>query len=106
MTKTREQLKAFIHEEALYAEQHKDAPEKPGTVRSRPGLAKDRILSVRLSDAESAALERLASEKGVPASTLVRSWISQKTTSRSTETTDIREIAAALESFSKTLAAL
>ena len=71
-------IEGFLKEEAEYAEAHMDAPEKPGTLALRPGLAKGKVFSIRLSEAEVAALEKTAGEVGVPASTLARSWITER----------------------------
>lgn len=71
-------LDALLRDEAEYAEQHKDAPAKPGTKISRPGHARSTVYSVRLNPEEVAALQALADTTGLPASTLVRSWIIER----------------------------
>lgn len=71
-------IERLLDEEAKHAETHKDAPAKPGTKVSRPGHARSTVYSVRLNADEVTALQRIADEAHLPASTLVRSWIVER----------------------------
>lgn len=77
-----EGLAGFLRDEAEYAEQHKDDPYPPGATATQPGKARSVVYSVRLAPEEVAALERFAAAAGLPASTLVRSWIVTNTSGR------------------------
>jgi len=90
-------LDALLAAEAEHAENHKDAPIKPGTRISRPGGARAKVLSVRLTEAEAAALEAAADRAGSTPSALVRDWITDRLISD--DATDPRELARALESI-------
>ncbi|MPZ28826.1 MAG: hypothetical protein GEV12_21115 [Micromonosporaceae bacterium] len=50
------------------------------TVAERRNRVRASVYSVRLSDDEIAAIQRLADAAGVPSSTLVRSWIVEQIT--------------------------
>ncbi|MCW4456710.1 hypothetical protein [Microbacterium sp. MPKO10] len=95
----------FLREEAEHAEANKDAPERAGTVATRPGGARARVYSIRLTEAEVAALEVVAEREGVPASTLARTWIVERL-STDGDVDDVHVIADALATFSQRLAAL
>ena len=71
-------LDSLLREEAEHAEQNKDAPATPGTKVTRPGRARSTVYSIRLNPDELAALHALAETAGLPASTLVRSWIIER----------------------------
>lgn len=68
----------LIQEEAEHAETTRDDPYPPGVVAERRNRARSSVYSVRLSEEEIAEIQRLAESAGVPASTLVRSWIVQR----------------------------
>lgn len=68
-------LEKVLREEAEHAEEHRDAPAGPETSVSRPGRARSTVYSVRLNPEEVRGLQELAEQAGIPASTLVRSWI-------------------------------
>lgn len=68
-------LETLLRDEAEHAEQHCDAEPGPDTTISRPGRARSTVYSVRLNPDEVAGLHELADQAGLPASTLVRSWI-------------------------------
>ena len=59
------------HAEAMEADQT-DRPLPPQVEVSRPNLARSKVLQVRLNPEEFAAVERLATERGLPASTVAR----------------------------------
>ena len=90
-------LAELLADEAEHAEQHADAPERPGTRASRPGGARARVLSVRLSDAEATALDAAAERAGLTPSALIRSWIADRLADDTT--TDPRALARVLESI-------
>lgn len=58
------------------SEQTKADPYPTGAIGRRPNRAK--VYSVRLSAEEEAEIQRVASAKHLPASTLVRSWILER----------------------------
>ncbi|MGH3518267.1 MAG: hypothetical protein ACRDQ7_12780 [Haloechinothrix sp.] len=68
----------LIDEEAEHAENTRDDPYPPGVIAERRNRTRSSVYSVRLSDDEIAEIQRLAQSAGVPASTLVRSWITQR----------------------------
>ncbi|WP_182358950.1 hypothetical protein [Tomitella gaofuii] len=72
---TESTLEELINAEAEHAEQNMDAQPTPDTVITRPGHARSTVFSVRLNPDEAAALQAYANDAGLPASTLVRSWI-------------------------------
>lgn len=84
-------LDRLLREEAEHAEQHQDAPAGPETTVSRPGHARSKVYSVRLNPDEVDGLQQLADEAGLPASTLVRSWIVERLRAHG-ETIDIRKL--------------
>lgn len=66
-------LAAQLREES---ERSKDAP-YPGEARpERPN--RSRVYSVRLSESEQARVQRIADDRHLPASTLVRSWLLER----------------------------
>ncbi|WP_166982175.1 hypothetical protein [Paramicrobacterium fandaimingii] len=75
------------------------------SIATRPGGTRARVYSIRLTEAEVAALEAVAERDGVPASTLARSWIVERL-STDGDVDDVRVIADALATFSQRLAAL
>lgn len=60
-----------IRREAEASEQNPDAPERPGTTRTR-GTPRGRTLQVRLTAEEFEQIQRLAEQAGIPASALAR----------------------------------
>lgn len=68
-------LEKLLRDEAEYVEQRHDAEPGPETTVSRPGRSRSMVYSVRLNPEEVAGLNELADQAGLPASTLVRSWI-------------------------------
>jgi hypothetical protein len=71
-----------IAEEAAASEANPDAPIPAGAAVSRPNRARSTVYSVRLDPDEVAAVQALADAAGLPASTLVRSWIVERVRSR------------------------
>lgn len=70
-----DEVARLVAEEASASEADRDAPILDGSVVERPNRPRSEVYSVRLTKEEVASLEALASEVGLPASTLVRSWI-------------------------------
>lgn len=68
----------LIDDEAERAEVTRDEPYPPGVVAERRNRPRASVYSVRLGDDEVAAVQRLADGAGIPASTLVRSWIVER----------------------------
>ena len=94
-----------LEEEALQAENNKDAPLQPGTIITRPGRQRAHVFSIRLAESEMKALEAAAERHGLPASTLARTWIAERLANEG-EANDVQAIADALATFSKRLSAL
>ncbi|MHB1526466.1 MAG: hypothetical protein ACYCZN_09330 [Candidatus Dormibacteria bacterium] len=65
----------LVAEEAASSEANRDAPLLADSAVGRPNRPRSAVYSVRLNLEEVASLQALAEEVGVPASTLVRSWI-------------------------------
>ena len=84
-------LEKLLRDEAEHAETHPDAPAGPETTVSRPGHARSTVYSVRLNPDEVTALQEYADQAGLPASTLVRSWIIERLRSNGTAP-DIRQL--------------
>lgn len=84
-------LEKLLRDEAEHAETHHDSPTGPETSVSRPGHARSTVYSVRLNPDEVAALQEYADEEGLPASTLVRSWIIERLRSNGAAP-DIRQL--------------
>lgn len=85
------ELEKLLREEAEHAETHQDEPAGPETTVSRPGHARSRVYSVRLNPDEVTALQEHAENAGLPASTLVRSWIIERLRANG-EAPDIRKL--------------
>lgn len=68
---TRELAKQIREE----SERTKDDPFPPGTEFRRPNAGRSRPFTIRLSEAETAAVQQAADAAHLPASTMVRSWI-------------------------------
>ncbi|HET7388256.1 MAG TPA: hypothetical protein VFJ19_16500 [Nocardioidaceae bacterium] len=73
----KESLEELLEREALASEANPDAPLKPGTKISR-GHGRSTVYSVRLNQQEVDQIEDLADRLGIPASTMVRSWIVER----------------------------
>ena len=70
-------LRRLLDEEAEHAEATKDDPIPASALAraTRPNRGTSVMFSLRLNPDELAAMQALAEDKGVPASTLVRGWI-------------------------------
>lgn len=65
----------LLAEEGAAAESHEVPEDLPGHVRAtRPNAGRGTVVSVRLSDAEHAQLQRAARKANLPVSTLIRIW--------------------------------
>lgn len=84
------ELERTLAEDGLAAEDNKDAPIRPDTRVSR-GHGRSRTLQVRLNDEEYVALEELATRRGLPISTLVRSLLLPLLTSEQDEPGEVIE---------------
>jgi hypothetical protein len=60
------------------AEANRDTPLPSDVVGTRPNLNRSSVYSVRLTVDEVAAVQAVADQAGLPASTLVRSWIVER----------------------------
>jgi hypothetical protein len=71
------ELRRLLDEEAEHAEATKDEPIPASALAraTRPNRGKSVMFSLRLNPDELAAVQALAEDQGVPASTLVRGWI-------------------------------
>jgi hypothetical protein len=71
------ELRRLLDEEAEHAEATKDEPIPADALAraTRPNRGKSVMFSLRLQPDELAAVQALAEDQGVPASTLVRGWI-------------------------------
>lgn len=67
------------------AYENRDAPLQPGAKGSRPGHARSKMLSVRLSPEEADAVQAAADAAGVPVSTIVRDLVVRGLQDRGTE---------------------
>lgn len=70
-------VEELLEREALASESDPDAPLKPGTKVSR-GHGRSKVYSVRLNEDEVERVEQMAARLGLPASTMVRSWIVER----------------------------
>lgn len=74
------ELRRLLDEEAEHAEATKDEPIPASALAraTRPNRGKSVMFSLRLNPDELAAVQALAEDQGVPASTLVRGWIARQ----------------------------
>lgn len=84
-------VETLLRDEAEHAEQQHNAEIGPDTTVSRPGHVRSTVYSVRLNPDEVAGLQTLADREGLPASTLVRSWIIERLRFGG-ESADIRQL--------------
>jgi len=96
-------IAAALNEEAEYAETHKDAPLRDGTVITHRGQ-RSHVFSIRLSDSEREQLEQAAIHAGVAPSTLARQWIAERLASGATPV-DIAGVADSLDALAMSLRA-
>jgi hypothetical protein len=81
-------IERLLAEEAADSEANPDAPVATGSTISRPNRARSTVYSVRLNPEEVAAVQALAEAAGLPASTLVRSWIIERMRAENGEVSD------------------
>jgi hypothetical protein len=81
-------IEGLLAEEAADSEANPDAPVATGSTISRPNRARSTVYSVRLNPEEVAAVQALAEAAGLPASTLVRSWIIERMRAETGEVSD------------------
>ncbi|MGH2719366.1 MAG: hypothetical protein ACRDJU_12405 [Actinomycetota bacterium] len=68
----------LVAEEAEASDENPDAPLSASSASSRPNRARSTVYSIRLNPHEVAEVQSLAEVAGLPASTLVRSWIIER----------------------------
>jgi hypothetical protein len=81
------ELEQRIREEA---EATRDDPLPTGVIGTRPNLGRSTVYSVRLTPDEVAAVQAAADRAGLPASTLVRSWIVERVNDEHTSGAEAR----------------
>ena len=72
------EIQRLVAEEAASSEANPDAPVPANSSVSRPNRARSTVYSIRLNSEEVAEVQALAEAAGLPASTLVRSWIVER----------------------------
>ena len=72
------EIERLVDEEAAASEANPDAPISSASTLSRPNRARSTVYSIRLNPEEVAEVQALADAAGLPASTLVRSWIIER----------------------------
>lgn len=84
------ELRRLLDEEAEHAEATKDNPIPTSAVAraTRPNRGRSVMFSLRLNPDELAAVQALAEEQDVPASTLVRGWIVRQLAAEQAGTAD------------------
>ncbi len=101
---SRDDLEQTLRREAEYAESHQDEPIREGSLVTHRGQ-RSRMLSIRMSESEFAALERVAGASGIPVSRLAREWIAQKLATESSPS-DVAELAEAVAMLAQRLSTL
>ncbi len=96
-------VERLIAAEAEHAEAHRGDPIPADARGTRPNRGKSVMLSLRLNPEELAAVQDLAHERDVPASALVRGWITQRLAAERSASTDTAAIVARLEDDVRTL---
>lgn len=94
-----EELRQLLDAEGEHVEATKDDPIPAEALAraTRPGLARSVTFTLRLNPEELAALQALAADRGVPASTLVRGWIGRQLTADRNAPTDTDAVVERLE---------
>jgi hypothetical protein len=100
----REELERSLKREAEYAESHQDEPIREGSVVTHRGQ-RSQMLSIRMSEAEYSALERVALAEDIPISRLAREWIAEKLATEGSPR-DVAELADAVAVLAQRLSAL
>lgn len=78
----------LIAGETEASERNRDAPIPDGAEISRPNRGRSTVYSIRLNSDEVSEVQALAEAAGVPASTLVRSWIIERVRAEQGEVSD------------------
>jgi hypothetical protein len=93
------ELRRLLDEEAEHAEATKDDPIPAGELSraTRHNLGRSVMFSLRLNRYELAAVQALAEDQGVPASTLVRGWIVRQLAAEQTGSADAATLLDRLE---------
>lgn len=78
----------LVAEEAETSEANPDAPISATSTLRRPNRARSTVYSIRLNPEEVAEVQALADAAGLPASTLVRSWIIERIRAEHGEVSD------------------
>ena len=81
-------LERLVAEEAAASDEYPDAPVPESFRLSRPNRARSTVYSIRLNPEEVADVQALAEAAGLPASTLVRSWIIERIQAEHGEVSD------------------
>ena len=90
-------LERLIREEAEHSELHRDDTPPAGVEGTRPNRGKSAMFSLRLNPDELAAVQELADDAHVPASALVRGWITQRIAAERGATSDAAAVVDQLE---------
>lgn len=96
-------VKDMLEQIVAESEATKDDPMPAGTVWTRPNLARSVTFSLRLNPEELAAVQAVAQERDVPASTLVRGWIMRQLAAERGAPTDAAAVVERLEDDVRTL---
>jgi hypothetical protein len=96
-------VKDMLDQIGAEAEATMNDPMPPGTVYTRPNLARSVTFSLRLNPEELAEVQAAAEDRGVPASTLVRGWIVRQLAAERRAPTDTAAVVERLEADVRTL---
>lgn len=102
-TQSEQSVKDMLDEIVAESEATKDDPMPEGTVWTRPNLARSVTFSLRLNPEELAAVQAVAEDRGIPASTLVRGWIARQLAAERGAPTDTAAVVERLEADVRTL---
>jgi hypothetical protein len=81
-------VERLVAEGAEASDAKPDAPVLDSSTLSRPNRARSTVYSIRLNPEEVAEVQALAEAAGLPASTLVRSWIIERIRAEHGEVSD------------------
>ena len=81
-------VERLVAEGAEASDANPDAPVLDSSTLSRPNRARSTVYSIRLNPEEVAEVQALAEAVGLPASTLVRSWIIERIRAEHGEVSD------------------
>ena len=96
-------LRRMLEAEAEHAESTRDEPIPAEARATRPNRRRSVMFSVRLNPDELAAVQELAREQGVPASSLARGWLIQRIAAERSEPDDAKAAVERLEADVRTL---